>query len=348
MNLFLFLVSPPLLGRLVGSRLRASSSSYANRRNRRPQVVTKERPRARPVARAQDRRQVVTTSESIRDGSRTRRSGRRDDTGVTHDPSKAIGESIRRNGVARRTEGRKDVVVLDVQLRPTLKVGLQGLDRTNRRIRRGWKTSDRESRTKMTLTIRLGEARGEKARFFTVDNHEGRRTPKGRQFRRSLRRRHGEEKRSLPLKLLEGEGRGPRREKVKDAPDVPRVVEATRWRSTLKNSLYETRDERMLPDGMSIERRKRRREDRAMEPNRPEGSPSVEHIAEIVEDDSQRDVRERKRSGTQKVAERVPDAIVSAAGRGAPASRDEPKSGVGDAVASQPPQILQTTRRRST
>ena len=182
--------------------MRASSSSYAHRRNRRPQVVTKERPRARPVARAQDRRQIVTTGESIRDGSCTRRSGRRDDTGVTHDPPKAIGESSRRNGVARRTEGAKDVVVSDVQLRSTPKAGLQDLDGTHRRIRRGWKPSDGECRTKMTLPICLGEARREKADFLFVDNHECRRTSKGRKFRWTLRRRHGEEKRSLPLKLL--------------------------------------------------------------------------------------------------------------------------------------------------
>jgi len=150
----------------------------------------------------------------------------------------------------------------------------------------------------MTLPICLGEARREKADFLFVDNHVRRRTPKGRKFRWTLRRRHGEEKRSLPLKLLEGEGRRPRREKVKDAPDVPRVIETTCRRAALKNALDESRDERMASDGVSIERRKRRREDGPMEPDRPKGPPSIEHVAEVVEDDPQSDVRERKSSGT--------------------------------------------------
>ena len=101
----------------------------------------------------------------------------------------------------------------------------------------------------------------------------------------------------------------------------------------LKDALVESRDEQMASDGVSIERRKRRREDGPMEPDRTKGPPSIEHVAEVVEDDLQSDARERKSSGTKKGAESVPDAVVSVAGRGAPASRDEAKGGVGDAVA---------------
>ena len=128
--------------------------------------------------------------------------------------------------------------------------------------------------------------------------HECRRTPEGRKFRRTFRRRHSEEECRLPLKLLEREGRGPRRKQVKHLPDVPRLIETTRRRAALKDALNESRDERMASDGVSIERRKRRREDGPMEPDRPKGPPSIEHVAEVVEDNPQSDARERKCSGT--------------------------------------------------
>ena len=56
-----------------------------------------ERPRARPDASAQHGRQISVTGEGIQDGSRTRRSRRRNDAGQTHNPSKANGEDGRRD-----------------------------------------------------------------------------------------------------------------------------------------------------------------------------------------------------------------------------------------------------------
>jgi len=69
----------------------------------------------------------------------------------------------------RRAEAAEDVVVRDAELRSTTKVLFQDFDGTHRRIRRGWKTSDRKCRTKMALPISLGEARREKPNFLGVD-----------------------------------------------------------------------------------------------------------------------------------------------------------------------------------
>ena len=95
--------------------------------------MTKERPRACPVASAQDGRQVFATGEGIRDGSRTRRSGRRHDAGLTHDPPKAIGEDGRRDGVARSAEAAEDEVVSDVN-------SIRRRKNTSRSVRRRQKT----------------------------------------------------------------------------------------------------------------------------------------------------------------------------------------------------------------
>ena len=79
-------------------------------------------------------------------------------------------------------------------------------------------------------------------------------------------------------------GGGPRRKQVKYAPDVPRVIETTRRRAALKDALNEPRDERMMPDGVSLERWERRQEDGAMKANRPKSSPFSEHVAKVIQD----------------------------------------------------------------
>ena len=162
---------------------------------------------------------------------------------------------------------------------------------------------------------------------------------KRRYLRRTTRRSHGEKECSLPLKLLKREGGGPRRKQVKYAPDVPRVIETTRRRAALKDALDEKRDERMAPDGVPLERRERRREDGTMKADRPKSPPSIEHVAEVVQNDSQSNVRAEVLWHVERRGRRPR--------RRAPAIRDEAEGGVGDAVAAQPPKILQTTRRLS-
>ena len=163
----------------------------------------------------------------------------------------------------------------------------------------------------MALTIRLTQPRRKKTSLRGIYRHELGRTFERGQFRRAPRRRHGEKKAHFSLVKLESQRGGPRSEKVEDETDIPRSIKFSLRRTRLEDAKHETRDEGMASYGVTVDRRKRRRKARHVQTNSPKRPPTGVERREIVQHHGQIDLIDRNSSGTEKVEEGPPDAVVA-------------------------------------